>query len=276
MRYLQNNIENYSVKSVILFFIVTFIFSWFIWLPVIIFNLDTNQNLIGLLLFMLGGFGPSIVGLFFLKKSNNIKLKERLLSIKKMGIKWFILSLIIYPLIFAGAILIHSLYSNNLPEGDLIKDMLNSPMIFFISTIVIFLLGPLSEEIGWRGYALDSLQHITSPLKSTLIISIFWWAWHLPLFLMPTTIHGENGINSIFGYGYFFTILGYSVLFTWLCNKTKNQSILIAIFAHFSINFTIGVLLPFNDNIFAITMFLLLALALGLYLADRKLGLNNI
>ncbi|MFW5873721.1 MAG: hypothetical protein ACOCVD_03490, partial [Bacillota bacterium] len=81
MRYLQNNIENYSVKSVILFFIVTFIFSWFIWLPVIIFNLDTNQNLIGLLLFMLGGFGPSIVGLFFLKKSNNIKLKERLLSI---------------------------------------------------------------------------------------------------------------------------------------------------------------------------------------------------
>jgi len=272
----KNTLAHYSIKSAVLFFVITIFFSWLIWLPIIVFDMDTTQESpVGLVLFMLGGFGPSIIGLIFLKKSKAPDLKSRLLSIKKMGLKWFLLSLTIYPLLFGFSLLIHSLYGGEAPTGELITDMLSNPIVFLISTVVIFLLGPLAEEVGWRGFALDSIQRITSPLKSTIIISIVWWAWHLPLFLMPTTIHGENGIHSLFGYGYFFTIVGYSVLFTWLCNKSRNQSILIAILAHFSINFVIGVLLPFDDNIFAIVMFILLALSGGLIMADRKLGYKN-
>ncbi len=272
----KNKLANNSIKSIILFFVSTILFSWIVWLPLIILNLDTTQNSpVGLALFMLGGFGPSIVGLFFLKRSRTPDLKDRLLSVKSMGLKWFVLSLTIYPLLFGCALLVHNLYDGEMPAGELLTDMLSNPIVFLISSIVIFLLGPLAEEIGWRGFALNTLQQITSPIKSTLILSVVWWAWHLPLFLMPTTTHGESGINSLFGYGYFFTIVGYSVLFTWLCNKSKNQSILIAILAHFSINFVIGVLLPFDDTIFATVMFLVLALAGGLILADRQLGYHE-
>ena len=34
--------------------------------------------------------------------------------------------------------------------------------------------GPLGEELGWRGFALNELQKKHSPIKSSIIIG-FWW-----------------------------------------------------------------------------------------------------
>jgi membrane protease YdiL (CAAX protease family) len=47
--------------------------------------------------------------------------------------------------------------------------------------------GPLSEELGWRGFALDRLQDRWSPLVSSLFLATFWAVWHLPRFSMSDT-----------------------------------------------------------------------------------------
>ena len=42
--------------------------------------------------------------------------------------------------------------------------------------------GPLSEEAGWRGFALPRLKSNYNALVSSLILGVIWTFWHLPLF----------------------------------------------------------------------------------------------
>ena len=47
--------------------------------------------------------------------------------------------------------------------------------------VFIFLFIGLGEETGWRGFPLPELQKCLSPLISSLVIGVFWAAWHIPL-----------------------------------------------------------------------------------------------
>jgi membrane protease YdiL (CAAX protease family) len=265
-------------KSPTWFFLITFIFSWLSWVPIISFDLSTVESPIGASLFMLGGFGPSIVGSIFIlrseKEEERKNLWNRIFDPRRIGWPWLLGALLIYPIIFLISVLMILPFGGTWPEAEPLMTMLMGVGPFVLNTIIILLLGPVSEEVGWRGYALEKMQQFESPMRATLIIGVIWWAWHLPLFFMPSTLHGSQGLLSFFTVGYFFTVLSYSILFTWLYNNTR-QSILITILAHFSINFTIGTLSPFDGSLFAITTVLILILGIGLWLRDRQLGFSK-
>jgi membrane protease YdiL (CAAX protease family) len=45
----------------------------------------------------------------------------------------------------------------------------------------IFLdVGGVTEETGWRGFALPTLQNRMTPLAATLIVGLMWGVWHFP------------------------------------------------------------------------------------------------
>jgi membrane protease YdiL (CAAX protease family) len=258
------------------FTITVYMFSWLAWLPIILNNLSTTESPAGAILFMVGGFGPSIIGLALLliekRNQGDNEVWSRIFSLSRIGWKWLSISLLIYPLVFALSVLIdYLLVSSTLPEAEQLNSMMVGVVPFLGNTLIIFLLGPLAEEIGWRGYLLEKLQKQISPIKSTLLIGVIWWAWHLPLFFMPSTLHGSQGLFSFFSVGYFFTVLSYSIIFTWLYNNS-NRSILVAILAHFSINFTIATMSPFSGVIFAISTIILLLVGVFLYYRDKNLG----
>ncbi len=50
--------------------------------------------------------------------------------------------------------------------------------------LVILFLAPTFEELGWRGYGMDSLKEGKSLMKVTLIFALLWNLWHLPLFFV--------------------------------------------------------------------------------------------
>lgn len=54
-----------------------------------------------------------------------------------------------------------------------------------VMALQVALLGPLSEELGWRGCALDALQTKWGALASSLVVGFFWSVWHVPLFFIP-------------------------------------------------------------------------------------------
>ncbi|MFW5720660.1 MAG: CPBP family intramembrane glutamic endopeptidase [Candidatus Dojkabacteria bacterium] len=259
------------------FVVKTFAFSWIVWIPVIVLELDTVEHTAGMLIFLLGGFGPSLFGFYelFIKadRAGRDEFWSRLLSLGRIGLMWLLITLLFYPGVFALSVAIDTVFiSDSLPEADKLRSMIEGgALVFLFNTIYILLLGPLAEEIGWRGYLLDRTQAVLSPLKSTLLVGTVWWAWHLPLFFMPSTLHGSQGLLSFFSFGYFITVMGYSFLFTWLFNKT-NRSILIPILAHFVINFTLGTLPPFSGMIFVISSILLMVISIILYWRDRTLG----
>jgi membrane protease YdiL (CAAX protease family) len=79
--------------------------------------------------------------------------------------------------------------------------------------VVAMVLGSISEEIGWRGYALPRLQARHGALKASVIIALVWTVWHAMMFA-AVGIQLDTYALMI---PYF--IAG-SIVFTWLYNRT--------------------------------------------------------
>ncbi len=48
----------------------------------------------------------------------------------------------------------------------------------------IMVLAPLMEELGWRGYGVDSLRSRLNLFKTSLLFGLLWALWHVPLFFI--------------------------------------------------------------------------------------------
>ena len=111
--------------------------------------------------------------------------------------------------------------------------------ILVILLVLLFTVAQITEEFGWRGFALDYLQHKYSALKSSLIVGCFWAIWHLPMFF--TNGFGQYDNNLPFAQ-FFITLVVISVFITWIQNNTRN-SLVPAFLMHSMVNVS-GELLP--------------------------------
>jgi len=142
--------------------------------------------------------------------------------------------------------------------------------IYNIGTLGLWLLfnllcGPLGEELGWRGFALNKLEMKYSPLTSALILGFFWGLWHFPLWLLS----GYTGF-LLLKYILFFmiAIMSFNIVITVFYNKNRN--LLIPIILHLLFNFFTS---NFNANIFDIYLYTAIfytAIALILVLINHK------
>jgi uncharacterized protein len=102
---------------------------------------------------------------------------------------------------------------------------------FSIPILVIVLLIPaLSEEVGWRGYALPQLQARANALTASMILGIIHAVIHLPLWLIPGM--GFDGLPFPF---YALLVTALAILAGWLYNSTGG-SLLLAGLLHAAVN----------------------------------------
>jgi membrane protease YdiL (CAAX protease family) len=99
----------------------------------------------------------------------------------------------------------------------------------------LLVLGPLPEELGWRGYALGRLQTRRSAVGAALILGVIWAVWHTPLFFMRDTLHASHGLGSGWFWLFMAQVPCMSVVMSWLFNNTRHST-LAAILFHFSAN----------------------------------------
>ena len=91
--------------------------------------------------------------------------------------------------------------------------------------IAQLLIPGLGEEFGWRGFALQRLQHLMTPVRATLVIAFFHLLWHAPTYWLGQGMHNVPVIWAIF------FLLPWTILFTWAYNRS-NGSILVSVFFH--------------------------------------------
>jgi membrane protease YdiL (CAAX protease family) len=101
--------------------------------------------------------------------------------------------------------------------------------------LFIFLFIGLGEEPGWRGFALPRLQKKNSPLIASLILAPIWALWHLPLM-------GNEFPPAVIP-AFLISLLGGTILQTWLFNRTKG-SVFAQMLFHATVN-TVGAGLSF-------------------------------
>ncbi|MGF1507848.1 MAG: CPBP family intramembrane metalloprotease [Chloroflexi bacterium] len=248
------------------FVLLTYAISWSLWALIAAAGLDINTNLTVGLLYAVGGFGPAIAGLA-LTPEDHRTFWERVLNPGRIRPVWWLPVLLIFPVTL---LLSYGIVGIVLPgAADLSgagEFFGRSPALVVSTILFIALIGPISEEPGWRGYALDWLQERHSPLVASLILAVLWWLWHMPLIAVNGAFL-DGAVSAVFLAGYFGTVLLYTVLFTWIYNNTQ-RSVLAAIAIHFSINLTSGILVP-NFEVLMVETFVLIAVGAVIIVATQ-------
>ncbi len=173
------------ISEAFLFAFLTLGLSYFVfWGPFALFQIpainfvdNTRGPLWAIILFITGGFTPTLVALMLVRLFvGNEGLKSFLKRTFQfnLGLRWYFTIAIVVVLGAFGVILINWLLGN---PFNLTLYLSQLP-----SLLPLILLGPLSEEYGWRGYLLIKLQQKWSALASSIIVGVVWALWHLPLF----------------------------------------------------------------------------------------------
>ncbi|WP_371802821.1 CPBP family glutamic-type intramembrane protease [Candidatus Lokiarchaeum ossiferum] len=219
-------------RDLILFFILTFLWSWIIWIPGILNSQGIFQfnEAIPFFLGIFASFGPTVIGVLMTFKEHQIEGVKKLF---KRAWQWNFNKLYLIPVLFLGfTMALASLWLSGLIETFPSEYEKYSPIIQIVIDFfgILFIGGPLAEEFGWRGYALDKMYARWSKLASSLILGAIWSLWHLPLFFITGT--SQSNI-PIYQFMLMNTLL--SVIYSWLYNNTKG-SLSIAILFHLMMN----------------------------------------
>lgn len=225
-----------SAKEAYVFLGLTLSLSWFVFwgplaffkIPAISFVSDVKGPLWASILFLLGRFVPSILALLLTWKkegTQGIRAIARRIVQFKLGWRWYVFIILVVAAGTAGHLLLNKLLGNSF-NGRLF-------LIQWTFILPLLILGPLSEELGWRGYALERLQTRWNDLTSSLIIGVVWALWHLPLFNMVGSSQHELAMPFI---SFMMKIIATSILYTWILytwifNNTQ-KNLWSAIFFH--------------------------------------------
>lgn len=220
-----------QAKEAGVFFALSLGLSYLVfWGPLALFKIPTISfvsNIKGpawaIALFITGGFIPSLVGILLTwVREGSLGLRQlgRRIIQFKIGWRWYLAVVLVVLLPMAGQLLIIRLL------GQIFNYRLF--LIQLGSALPLIVLGPLSKELGWRGYALNRLQAKWNALTSRILVGIGWALWHLPLFFMVGTSQHELHIPFV---GFLCGLIAISTLITWLLNNT-NGSVWTAILFH--------------------------------------------
>jgi membrane protease YdiL (CAAX protease family) len=226
-----------------LFFILALGWSWFFWIPLIFLKLVFN-TMPGIILYSIGGLGPALSAIYLVRttqgKDERREFWRRLVDYKRVSWRWFLASLFIPLLIAIFTVLIAPFFTTEYSNWQPMWLVVQNPLIFVFFLVSTLLFGPLPEEIGWRGYGLESLQMRYSAVQSSLIVGFFWALWHIPLFLTKDSAFAAT--YPLFSPSFWLwaiSLLSISIIMTWIFNHTE-KSTLTAILFHFSMSAASG------------------------------------
>jgi len=208
-----------TAKRLILFFALAFPLSWYPWIIALMKGTTSGPNPLGPLV-------AALIVIGITEGRTGIKDFLKRLVRWRVNIRWYavVFLLPVFCCLVAAGI--------GLATGARLQTTLDpalwSELIPKFVFILLFI--GLGEEPGWRGYAIENLQKMYSPLKSSLILAPIWALWHVPLM-------GSEFPAPIIP-AFLLSVVGATIVLTLVYNGA-NRSILLPMLCHATVN-TIG------------------------------------
>jgi membrane protease YdiL (CAAX protease family) len=253
------------------FFLITYLITFITWFTAAYFSWQPGMEGAQLLCMIPGLFAPFLAVIIMMSGAKNKALRKDFrdrLSLKIIRPKYLAVILLTMPVILLLATALSLMFGRSAEQFLLNHEFAIMEGEFFIS-LLIMVLAPTLEELGWRGYGVDSLRSKFNLFQTTLLFALLWGLWHVPLFF----IHGyyQNELwntNVLYAINFFVQLLAATVLMNWVYYR-NNRSITAAILFHFSINL-FSELLQTEQFTKCIIGGLLLLVAAGILIANRK------
>lgn len=235
-------ISNYKYKP-LLYFSMTFLVTYALWFAGAYVSYQDESGLY-MLLMLPGLMAPFLISLVLILTSKNSDLKKdfvnRLINLRLIQPKMLPVFVLIMPLAVVISIFI------SLPFGESISQFqFGEGFSFstgFVPVLFLLVLTASFEELGWRGYAFDSLQSKYNFFTSSIIFGILWSLWHFPLIFVKNSYQYEIFQENIwFGVNFFVSIIVMGVIISWIWIKNK-KSVITAILFHFIVNISAEIL----------------------------------
>jgi membrane protease YdiL (CAAX protease family) len=229
------------INQAYVFFGLTLCLSWFVfWGPLAVLRVTTISFVDqsrgpawAIVLFVVGGFVPSLVAIALTAlwegRLGLSGLFRRVVQFR-LGLRWYAAIIGTVAVGTAAQIAVVYALGGTFDWGVFVAQL--------GSVLPLLVLGPLSEELGWRGYALDKLQTRGTALVSSVIVGAVWALWHLPLFYM---VGSSQSVLDLPFLGFAVGVIALSILYTWFYNNT-GRSIWSAIFFHWVYTFAAQVM----------------------------------
>lgn len=280
-------IEKAAKYQLQIFFLLAFAITWTAQIAVYLYaykkNIEINNESIFLyfrelvsgnlapgfkpyLLLFLFSFGPSVSGVLtvaLFKGKRGLLELLKCLSRVRIATRWIVI-IILIPVIWNATSLALGYIIGGLQPIEfnfLVPLTCFVPFLFFM----IFFTG-LSEEVGWRGYALPELQKKFTAEKSSWILGIMWGLWHIPSVLLMPYLQNELTLPIVISMiaGLTIGIVGWTIVITWTYNNT--QSLFWIVILHGLSNTIQSYMLLSSNNLPAMSIWIIIPWIFAIYL----------
>lgn len=264
------------------FYLLSLLIPWYLWFISAYFSHQTSfyssydwyEWVTGICIFI-GLISPLIITLFFVLPNKDLRKDffGRFLNFKSIKREYILLAffLMLFSILVAQAISLFFGYS--ITQFELRGSFSFTSALFPVWFLLIA--APILEELAWHSYGTDTLVSRFNLFNASMIFSVYWAFWHLPLTFIKGYYHSnlvESG--TLYSLNFVISIIPFVIIMNWLYYKT-NRNILLPIIFHITAGF-------FNE-IFAthpmskvIQTGLLLLIAIYLVINDRELFFKRI
>jgi uncharacterized protein len=204
------------------FFVVTFLWSWTIWTPLVLaglgfFPMDGDLlTRLALPAAMLGAFGPAVGACFAIwtleGRTAVGAFLRRFLSLRFGWQVWLSMFVVL------GAVNVAAWYLPELFGYPRPPMLLPTALVFPIWWLLMVFLGGGQEEVGWRGYILEPLEARFGLWGGNVVLALVWTAWHGPLWFIPGTTQATMPLVA-FAIG----LIGLSFFFSWVVKASGGR-----------------------------------------------------
>ena len=214
---------------------IAFFITWIVATAIFTFNIEATSQIESpfvIVIFAIVGLFPAFIIASAYSKFSGVRKSLTSIVKPKGNPSWYLIALLIIPLIRLVSIPITHLFGWSIPSEPELTiggiELVGLVAVTFFYTLVFT--GGLNEETGWTGFALPRLQARHNPLVASVILWFFWMLWHMPgHFAGLWNPSLDSLVRSVIGA--FFA----RFIFTWLYNRTSG-GILTAMLLHTSGN----------------------------------------
>ena len=218
----------------VLFFLLTYLFTWIFWVPAIFVPGNT-----GALLMMIGLIMPAVISTLFVLLSGSKELKQDLKN-KLVGlfkVRWanVFLAVGVFAVIVVCSILLSLLFGQSPDQFSFTRDF-SFTGVGIGSALVTILLASVIEEVGWKGYCEDSIGNYMNWFWESMIFGAIWSFWHFPLIFIKGTYQSGLMVNPGYVINFFLSGIPLGFIITWVY-LASDRSVLACMIFHLFVNF---------------------------------------